>query len=98
MEELLHYAIETSLIFTDSIFVFARLFIIYPVDIVNNIRSAVPRVNNGISDTNKLYTIHSEDDAIFITENNSEYRFVDFFVYNKYINTNLPKMEIAVAE
>ena len=27
-----------------------------------------------------------------------EYIFVDFFVYNKYININLPEIEITVAE
>jgi hypothetical protein len=33
-----------------------------------------------------------------ITENNNEYTLVDFFVYNKYIKTNLPEIDKKVAE
>jgi len=45
-----------------------------------------------------LYLIHNEDEAMLITENNNEYAFTDFFVYNKYINTNLPEIDKNVAE
>jgi hypothetical protein len=45
-----------------------------------------------------LYVIHKEEDTIFIMENNKEYGFVDFLVYNKYIKINLPAIEIPVAE
>ena len=31
-------------------------------------------------------------------ENNKEYKFTDFLVYNKYININLPDMDVPVAE
>jgi hypothetical protein len=31
-------------------------------------------------------------------ENNKEYIFTDFLVYNKYININLPDMDVPVAE
>jgi uncharacterized protein (DUF111 family) len=33
-----------------------------------------------------------------MTENKSEYGLVDLFVYNKYMKTNRPKIEIEVAE
>jgi hypothetical protein len=35
---------------------------------------------------------------MLIIENNKEYEFVDFFVYNKYIKTNLPEIDKTVAE
>ena len=35
---------------------------------------------------------------MLITENNNEYAFVDFLVYNKYIKTNLPDIDKNVAE
>ena len=35
---------------------------------------------------------------MLMTENNNEYALVDFFVYNKYIKTNLPDIDKNVAE
>jgi hypothetical protein len=45
-----------------------------------------------------LYTIHNDDDTIFKTQNVREYIFVDFLVYNKYMNMNLAIIDIPVAE
>jgi len=45
-----------------------------------------------------LYVIHNDDETIFIIENNNEYGFVDFLVYNRYIKINRPDTEITVAE
>ena len=70
----------------------------YIVEIVNNNKSDDPLINNGVSNILWLYEIHNDEETIFIIENNNEYMLVDFFVYNKYIKTNLPDIEIKVAE
>ena len=69
----------------------------YKKEIKNNNKSDDPLINNDVSDIIWLYLIHKEDEIIFITENNNEYGLVDFFVYNKYMNTNLPDIEKNVA-
>jgi hypothetical protein len=45
-----------------------------------------------------LYTIHNDDDTIFRIQKVREYIFVDFLVYNKYMNMNLAIIDIPVAE
>ena len=70
----------------------------YIVEIVNNNKSDDPLINNGVSTILWLYEIHNDEETIFIIENNNEYMLVDFFVYNKYIKTNLPDIEINVAK
>ena len=67
-------------------------------EIVNNTKSAEPRTRIGMSFVFTLYTIHNDDDTIFKTQNVREYIFVDFLVYNKYMNMNLAIIDIPVAE
>ena len=71
---------------------------IYAVEIENSTKSDDPRMRSGMSDTIWPYTIHSEEETIFIIENVNEYGFVDFLVYNKYIKINRPDIEMAIAE
>ena len=73
-------------------------YYIYIDEIVNNTKSVEPRTNKGISDFIWLYTIHKEEDIIFIIENIKEYGFVDLLVYNRNIKMNLPNIEILIAK
>jgi hypothetical protein len=68
------------------------------VEITNNIKSEEPRTIIGISTIIFPYVIHREDEITFIMQNIKEYIFVDFFVYNIYINTNRVTIERDVAE
>ena len=77
---------------------FALLYVMYADEMTNNTKSAEPLINNGISDVIWLYVIHNEDEMILITENTNENGFVDFLVYNKYININRPDIEMTMAE
>ena len=71
---------------------------IYDDEIKNNTKSDEPLTNNGVSNTIWLYVIHKDDDTKFNKEKVNEYKFVDFLLYNKYINISLPIIEILVAE
>ncbi len=57
-----------------------------------------PLTNNGVSKIILLYIIHKHEDTWLIRENVSEYKFVDFLLYNKYIKISHPIIEILVAE
>ena len=64
---------------------------------MNNTKSQHPLIYNGMSNIIWLYVIHNDDEIIFMIEKINEYGLVDFLVYNKYININLPNIEILVA-
>jgi hypothetical protein len=70
----------------------------YADEIEKSNKSVDPLINNGISEIFMLYVTHNDDDTIFMIQNNNEYEFVDFLVYNKYMKMNLPEIEITVAE
>ena len=59
-------------------------------EIKNNTKSDEPLTNNGVSNIIWLYVIHKDDDTKFNKEKVNEYKFVDFLLYNKYINISLP--------
>jgi hypothetical protein len=80
------------------LFIFNIFDIIYAVEIENNTKSVEPLTNKGISDFISPYTIHNEDETIFIIEKTKEYGLFDFLVYNKYMKINLPAIEMLIAE
>ena len=88
----------SKIFYTGSCCIFSLFDMIYIAEIENKMKSVDPRTNKGKSVFIWLYTIHKEEDTIFIMENTNEYGLLDLFVYNRYIKINLPNIEILIAK